>query len=230
MRHGDHQLLHPLSHQYVAFHLTESGPQALESHLGMHSLTLRPLPILSVLTALPRKPSSRGLWSPRRPLRAIQIVEPSHFIQSYISILRPCDSSRSFGIHLDYSRGYLAPVAAPPMPPQAEQPQQDELPTESVPSGPAPPMPEAASTALPTTLSVPPAAPSTSEASFTISAIEFRAMTDIPRPSKPIALVEEMTPAEKTTPAEETTRADVPSQATHEATIEPSSPPESPAT
>ncbi|RVW20757.1 hypothetical protein CK203_113248 [Vitis vinifera] len=110
--------------------------------------------------------------------------------------------------------GYLAPVAAPPkpappMPPQAEQPQQDELPTESVPSGPAPPMPEATSTALPTTLSIPPAAPSTLEASFTISATEFCAMTDIPGPSKIIALVEETTPAKKTTPTEETTRADV---------------------
>ena len=106
--HGDHQHLHSLSHQYAEPHPREPGPQALESHLGMHSLTLRPLPILSALTALPRKPSSRGLWSPRRPLRAIQIVEPSHFIQSYISILRPCDSSRSFGIHLDYSRGTIS--------------------------------------------------------------------------------------------------------------------------
>ena len=41
--------------------------------------------------------------------------------------------------------------------------------------------------------------------------------TDIPEPSEPIASTEE------------TIRADVPSQATHEAAIEPSSPPESPA-
>ncbi|RVW66771.1 hypothetical protein CK203_065978 [Vitis vinifera] len=78
-----------------------SGPGESSRHAQPNP---QALPILSVLTALPRKPSSRGLWSPRRPLRAIQIVEPSHFIQSYISILRPCDSSRSFGIHLDYSR------------------------------------------------------------------------------------------------------------------------------
>ena len=42
--------------------------------------------------------------------------------------------------------------------------------------------------------------------------------TDIPGPLEPIA------------PGEETIKADVPSQATHEAAIEPSSPPESPAT
>ena len=74
-RHGDHQLLHPLIHQYIAFHLRELGPQTLERCLGMHSLSLRPQWILSVLPALLWKPSSRGLWSPHRPLRAIQIVE-----------------------------------------------------------------------------------------------------------------------------------------------------------
>ncbi|KAL6312937.1 hypothetical protein AAG906_041236 [Vitis piasezkii] len=47
--------------------------QALESPLDIHSLILGPLPILSVLPASHRKPLSRGLWSPRRPLRAIQI-------------------------------------------------------------------------------------------------------------------------------------------------------------
>ena len=98
-RHGDHRLLHPLSHQYAAFHLREPGPQALESHLGMLNLILRPLPILSILPALPYKPSSRGLWSPCRPLRAIQIVEFDYFILSFTSILRTCDSSRSFRIH-----------------------------------------------------------------------------------------------------------------------------------
>ena len=48
--------------------------------------------------------------------------------------------------------------------------------------------------------------------------------TDIPGPSEPIA------PAKEAIPAKETTRVDVPVQATHEATIEPSSPSESPAT
>ena len=103
-RHGDHRLLHPLSHQYAAFHPREPGPQALERRLGIHSLSLRPQPILSVLPTLPRKPSSRGLWLPSRPLRAIQIVEPGHFIPSFNSTLRPCNSSRSFEIHLDCSK------------------------------------------------------------------------------------------------------------------------------
>ena len=107
-RHRDHQLLHPLSHQYAAFHQRESGPQALERRLNIHSLILRPHRILSILPALLWKPSSRGFWSLRRPLRAIQIVEPSHFIPSFISTLRLCDSSRSFGIHLDYSRGTIS--------------------------------------------------------------------------------------------------------------------------
>ncbi|RVW18732.1 hypothetical protein CK203_098136 [Vitis vinifera] len=60
-RHGDHRLLHPLTHQYTAFHLRESKPQALERRLGMHSLILMPQLILSVLPTLPQKPSSRGL-------------------------------------------------------------------------------------------------------------------------------------------------------------------------
>ncbi|RVW36252.1 hypothetical protein CK203_107279 [Vitis vinifera] len=107
-RHRDHRLLHPLSHQYAAFHLREPGPQALERRLGMRSLIIRPLPILSILPTLLRKPSSRGLWSLRLPLRAIQIVEPSHFTLSFILTLRPCDSSRSFGIHLDYSKGTIS--------------------------------------------------------------------------------------------------------------------------
>ncbi|RVW68678.1 hypothetical protein CK203_063397 [Vitis vinifera] len=91
-------------------------------------------------------------------------------------------------------------------------------------------MPEATSIDLPATPPVPPAAPPTSEASITIFATEFRAMhlgllpplqTDILGPSESIA------PAEKAILAEETTRVDVPVQATHEATTEPSSPSES---
>ncbi|KAL6325888.1 hypothetical protein AAG906_038377 [Vitis piasezkii] len=102
--------------------------------------------------------------------------------------------------------GYLAPLGAPPRP--------DELPTESVPPTSAPPMPEATYTTHPTTCVVPPIAPFTSEASITISAIEFCAMhlgllpppqPNIPRPSEPIA------------PTEVTTRADVPIQPTQEA-------------
>ncbi|RVW41450.1 hypothetical protein CK203_094075 [Vitis vinifera] len=90
-----------------------------------------------------------------------------------------------------------------------------------------PPMPEATYIAPFTTLTVPPDAPSTSEASITISTIEFCTMhlgllpppqPDIPGPSKPIA------------PVEETTRVDVPIQPTQEATSEASSPPEAPTT
>ncbi|RVW66911.1 hypothetical protein CK203_064085 [Vitis vinifera] len=47
-----------------------------------------------VLLACHRKPSSNDLWSPRRPLREIQIVEPNHSIPSYILTLR---SSRALG-------------------------------------------------------------------------------------------------------------------------------------
>ena len=106
--HGDHQLLHPLSHQYIAFHLREPGPQALERCLSMHNLNLRSQLILNDLSALLRKSSSRGLWLPCYPLRAIQIVEPGHFIPSFISTLRSCYSSPSFGIHLDCSRGTIS--------------------------------------------------------------------------------------------------------------------------
>ncbi|XP_034689134.1 WAS/WASL-interacting protein family member 3-like [Vitis riparia] len=126
-----------------------------------------------------------------------------------------------------------APVAAPPrpaspIPPQAEQ--QGELPAKSVPPTPtAPSMPEATSTDPPATPPIPPATPPIFEASITISAMEFHAMiqqhlgllpppqTNIPRPSEPIA------------PVEETFRADVPPQATHKAATKPSSPPKSPA-
>ena len=79
--------------------------------------------------------------------------------------------------------GYSAPVAPPPrlaspVAPQAEQ--QDELPTEFVPHSPAaPPMPEATSTDPPATPHVPPVAPPTSEASITISAMEFCAMVHL---------------------------------------------------
>ena len=47
---------------------------------------------------------------------------------------------------------------------------------ESVPHAPAVPMPEATYTAPPTTPTVPPEAPSTSKASITIFATEFRVM------------------------------------------------------
>ena len=105
---GDHWLLHPLSHPYVALHLRRLGLQALESYLGIHNLILGTLPILSFLPASHRKPSSRGLWSPRHPLRAIQIVEPDHSIPSFILTSRPYDIGWSYGIHLDYSRGIIS--------------------------------------------------------------------------------------------------------------------------
>ncbi|KAL6312055.1 hypothetical protein AAG906_027258 [Vitis piasezkii] len=94
--------------------------------------------------------------------------------------------------------------------------QLDELPTEFVPPAPTTLMPEATYTTSPTTSVVPPDAPSTSEASISISAIEFCAMTSPPPqrhfgPSEPIAS------------AEETIRVDVLIQATQEATIEASS-------
>ncbi|RVW90633.1 hypothetical protein CK203_038849 [Vitis vinifera] len=41
-RRGDHRLLHPLSHPYVALQLRGSGLQALESHRDMHNLILGP--------------------------------------------------------------------------------------------------------------------------------------------------------------------------------------------
>ena len=77
--------------------------------------------------------------------------------------------------------GYSAPLGAPPrptllVPPQAEHTQYDELPTESVPPAPTTPMPEATYTAPPTTPVDPLAAPSTFEASITISTTEFCAM------------------------------------------------------
>ena len=52
-RHGDYRLLHPLSHQYAAFHPREPGPQALERCLGIQNLILKPQPIFSVLPTLP---------------------------------------------------------------------------------------------------------------------------------------------------------------------------------
>ena len=112
-RHGDHRL-HPgwllrvLRAQFIALQLKGPGLQALESRLDIHSLILKPLPIFNVLPACHRKPSSNGLWSSHRPLREMQIVEPDHSILSYILTSRSCNSSWSFGIHLDYSRGIIS--------------------------------------------------------------------------------------------------------------------------
>ena len=92
-RHGDHQLLHPQSHQYTAFHQREPRPQALERHLGMRSLILKAQWILNILPALLQKPSSRGLWLPHRPLRAIQTIELGHFILNSTSTMRLCDNN-----------------------------------------------------------------------------------------------------------------------------------------
>ena len=112
-RHGDHrlhpgQLLRALRAQYVTLQLRGPGLQALESHLDIHSLILRPLPILNVLLACHQKRSSNNLRSPRRPLREIQIVEPDHSIPSYILTSRSCNSSWSFRIHLECSKGTIS--------------------------------------------------------------------------------------------------------------------------
>ena len=107
-RREEHRLLHPLIHLYVTLQLRGSGLQALQSHLSICSLILKPQPILNILLASHRKPSSRGLWSPYLPLRAIQIVEPDHSIPSFILTLRPCHSSQSFKIHLDCPRGTIS--------------------------------------------------------------------------------------------------------------------------
>ena len=104
----DHLLLHPLNHQYVALQLRGPGLQALESHLDIHSLIPKPLSILSILPTCHRNPSSNGLWSPYHPSTVIHIVESDHFILSYILTSRSCDNSRSFGIHLDCSRGTIS--------------------------------------------------------------------------------------------------------------------------
>ena len=56
-------------------------------------------------------------------------------------------------------------------PPVLLEPEQGELPTKTAPPVPTP---EATSTAPPTTLTVTPVAPTTSEPSITISALEFR--------------------------------------------------------
>ncbi|RVW22895.1 hypothetical protein CK203_107868 [Vitis vinifera] len=82
-----------------------SGPRELFRHSQPDPRTL---PILSFLPASHRKPSSRGLWSPCHPLRAIQIVEPDHSIPSFILTSRPYDIGWSYGIHLDYSRGIIS--------------------------------------------------------------------------------------------------------------------------
>ena len=101
-------LLRALKAHYVALQLRGPGLQALESCLDIHSRILDPLPILNVILACHRKPSSNDLWSPRHPLREIHIVEPDHSIPSYILTSRSCDSSRSFRIHLDGSRGTIS--------------------------------------------------------------------------------------------------------------------------
>ena len=82
-----------------------SGPGETSRHSQLKPQAQR---ILRILPALLQKPSSRGLWFSHRPLRAIQIVEPSHFILSFISTLKLCDSSRTFRIHLDCSRGTIS--------------------------------------------------------------------------------------------------------------------------
>ncbi|XP_034706214.1 vegetative cell wall protein gp1-like [Vitis riparia] len=115
-----------------------------------------------------------------------------------------------------------------------------ELAHEAAPPKPVPPVPvpPAVSTDPPATPPisppVPPAIPPSSQDFITISGSEFYGMiqqhlglappqTDIPGPSELRA------PTEETIPPVETITADVPHQATHETTSEPSCPPENPA-
>ena len=108
IRHRDHQLLRPQSHQYVAFHQREPGPWALDRHLVKLQSILRPHEIFTGIQALLLKSSSRHLRLPRCPFRAIQIVELGHFTPSFTWTWRLCDSSQTFGIHLDCSRGTIS--------------------------------------------------------------------------------------------------------------------------
>ena len=95
-----------------------SAKRARTSGLGESSRpshpNSRPLQILRYLLACHRKPSSKGPWSPCRPLRAIKIIEPNRFSQSFTLISRSCTSSQSFGIHLVYSRGTIWSTSWPP--------------------------------------------------------------------------------------------------------------------
>ncbi|XP_034700966.1 gibberellin-regulated protein 14-like [Vitis riparia] len=122
-------------------------------------------------------PSSEGGVPSNPPQRRYEMWKPSSTPE--VTSSRP----ESLVRHTSAKRlaGYSAPLGAPlrptpPVPPQVEQAQQDELPTESVPPAPTTLMPKATYSAPPTTLVVPPDAPTTSEASITISATEFRAM------------------------------------------------------
>ncbi|RVW70921.1 hypothetical protein CK203_059983 [Vitis vinifera] len=116
--------------------------------------------------------------------------------------------------------------------PQSRIALQDKLPIESIPPAPTPPMPEATSTTPLTTPVVPLVAPSTSEVSITISATDFRAMVHLFQTLTTThnALFRAIAPTDEAIPAKETTRADVPIQPTHEATTDPSFPPETLAT
>ncbi|RVW70553.1 putative mitochondrial protein [Vitis vinifera] len=74
---------------YSIFEYTHSTKESQdlrpERRLGIHSLTSGPTDSQHP-SALLRKPSSRGLWLPRRPLRAIQIVEPAISFELYFDI------------------------------------------------------------------------------------------------------------------------------------------------
>ena len=83
---------------------------------------------------------------------------------------------------------YSAPLGVPPMvaPPVPPQPEQGELPTETIPPV---PRPEATSAAPPMTHTVPPISPTTSKSSITISASEFRSLIHVFRHSPPHMLL-----------------------------------------
>ncbi|RVW58286.1 hypothetical protein CK203_112111 [Vitis vinifera] len=165
----------PQSHQYVAFHQREPGPWALDRHLVKLQSILRPHEIFTGIQALLLKSSSRHLRLPRCPFRAIQIVELGHFTPSFTWTWRLCDSSQTFGIHLDCSRvqrwgpildalfriseGFYFGSHHLIMATLLYFKEKDEHPTESIPSTPATPsMPQAISTDPPATPPVPPAA------------------------------------------------------------------------
>ncbi|RVW58968.1 Retrovirus-related Pol polyprotein from transposon 17.6 [Vitis vinifera] len=197
-RHGDHQLLHPQSHQYTAFRQREPRPQALERHLGMRSLILKAQWILNILPALLQKPSSRGLWLPHRPLRAIQIVElgasiwdapgrcivaVQYFSSSTFSAEEEAITSRHYPIAVSRLLYHILEHMGYPTEPHLECrhhcrehftfDQWTQL-AGSIPSAPtAPSMPQATSTDPPATPPVPPAAPHTSEDFITVSARSF---------------------------------------------------------
>ena len=80
-QHKAHRFLCILKAQYVTLKLREPELQPLESPLDLHSLILRPLPILNVLPACHRKPSSNGPMVTAQPIEGDSDcrARPFHF-------------------------------------------------------------------------------------------------------------------------------------------------------